>query len=619
MMRFSAVLLLVAQARAFAPPNRAHRALRTPQQKRPTAVAALPAIPGWVPSLPAGTGQVAGDLSLYTIKTLIAWGVPAFVVALVVFPLADAIFGGDENDKRSSFEGGAFGDEFALEDDQPRGGGLPFGPQKPRRAPNRPKAPQYLKVERLNERLESFEFSLEAASLGRYAARKARRTRRLGKAFADELGLAGLSDDTLQTVATAERDYIQKSTDARKNVLLARAQLRGLAAATNATSAENATAALPGDSGIVSKVKKLMPFSKEPKSNREDALNNLADATKESQEAELDYIGIVASHLPDDIARRRLGQLASEGRDGTLEGSLTNALDFLRNSTEAKRAYVLNFDGDTTASQTASLREEVTAILKTANVERGDTVVLKLTTGGGTVTGYGLAAAQLLRLKDAGLHLTVCVEQVAASGGYMMACCGDRIVASPFAVLGSIGVITDIPNAYERLKKEGIEFQTVTAGDFKRTITPTKKVTKEDLEKTTADVKEIFALFKKFVGGQRPKLDIDAVANGATWFGQDALDLHLCDELRTFDDVKLDLCDAGAEVLQVTYSPPPSSPLEALLQPAGSVDVSTLARLAKLALPVLSDLAGVDLKAGQPLALEKDADRYRVQDDRWIS
>ena len=304
-------------------------------------------------------------------------------------------------------------------------------------------------------------------------------------------------------------------------------------------------------------------------------MNALADATKEQQVAELDYLGVVASHLPDDVARRRLGQLASEGRDGTLEGSLSDALSFLRNSTEAKRAYVLQFDGDPAASQTANLREEVTAVLKTADASRGDEVVLKLTTGGGTVTGYGLAAAQLLRLKDAGLKLTVCVEQVAASGGYMMACCGDRIIASPFAVLGSIGVITDIPNAYERLKQEGIEFQTVTAGDFKRTVTPTKKVTKEDLAKTEADIKEIFSLFKTFVKGQRPSLDIEKVATGETWFGQDALDRHLCDELRTFDDVKLDLFEAGAEVLQVSYAPPPNTPLEALLQPAGS---SSLAR-----------------------------------------
>jgi hypothetical protein len=192
MPRLALLAALAQTSSAFAPPT---RPLHVTRPQRQTTVQALPSLPGWVPSLPAGAGQVAGDLSLFTVKTLIAWGVPAFVVALVVFPLADAIFGGDDEDRKSQLEGGAFGDEFALEDEQPQPPGLPFGRKKPRRAPNRPKAPQYLKVERLNERLESFEFSLESASSGRYAARKARRNRRLGKAFGDELGLAGLSDD----------------------------------------------------------------------------------------------------------------------------------------------------------------------------------------------------------------------------------------------------------------------------------------------------------------------------------------------------------------------------------------------------------------------------------------
>ena len=161
---------------------------------------------------------------------------------------------------------------------------------------------------------------------------------------------------------------------------------------------------------------------------------------------------------------------------------------------DRKHVFVLNFFGDVQASQAAGLREEVTAVLRQAKKRRGDEVVLVLNTGGGTVTGYGLAAAQLTRLRDADIKLTVCVEQVAASGGYMMACCADRLVASPFAVLGSIGVISEIPNLYERLKKEGIEFQTVTAGKFKRTLTPTKKIDPKDVEKSKADIEDVLVL-----------------------------------------------------------------------------------------------------------------------------
>merc|ERR1711937_214980 len=181
---------------------------------------------------------------------------------------------------------------------------------------------------------------------------------------------------------------------------------------------------------------------------------------------------------------------------------------------------------------------EVMAVLQTADAEgRGDEV--------------------LLVLKKAGLPLTICVEQVAASGGYLMACVADKIIASPFAVLGSIGVISEIPNVYERLKDEGIKFQTVTAGKFKRTLTPTKKITKEDLAKSEEDIAEIFELFKGWVEQNRPQLDIDEVATGETWFGPAALEKGLCDEIKTVDDVILEHIDDNYNVYKVKYEPPP--------------------------------------------------------------
>lgn len=176
----------------------------------------------------------------------------------------------------------------------------------------------------------------------------------------------------------------------------------------------------------------------------------------------------------------------------------------------------------------------------------------------------GLAAAQLLRLKDAGLHVTVCVEQVAASGGYLMACVADKIVAAPFAVLGSIGVITEIPNVYERLKKEGVEFSTVTAGKYKRTLTPTKKIEEADLTKTKEDIEGVLTLFKRFVAENRPKVNIDEIATGETWIGPDALARDMVDRLATVDDVLLDHVRDGAEVFGVTYKEKPKSPLAAL-------------------------------------------------------
>lgn len=247
---------------------------------------------------------------------------------------------------------------------------------------------------------------------------------------------------------------------------------------------------------------------------------------------------------------------------------------------DSKHVYVLSFPGDVTASQVAGLRQEVTALSRFANASRGDEVVLLLNTGGGTVTGYGLAAAQLMRIKSLGLNLHICVEQVAASGGYMMACCADKITASPFAVIGSIGVISELPNVYERLNREGIEFLTVTAGKYKRTLTPTKKPSDEDFVKTKADIEQVLVLFKDWVKTQRPSLDIDAVATGETWFGPDALERKLVDELITSDDVLLQKFDEGCEIFSVKFEEPKKGGALGSLLPLGSSPADALAAMA---------------------------------------
>eukprot|EP00934_Nitzschia_sp_Nitz4_P005275 Nitzschia sp. Nitz4//scaffold13_size275219//176150//178347//NITZ4_000889-RA/size275219-augustus-gene-0.268-mRNA-1//-1//CDS//3329536059//5265//frame0 len=219
-----------------------------------------------------------------------------------------------------------------------------------------------------------------------------------------------------------------------------------------------------------------------------------------------------------------------------------------------KSAFVLRFDGDMYASQLGALREEVTAIIRGANP--GDEAVVVLSSGGGTVVGYGSAAGQLVRLKEAGLNVTVAVEQVAASGGYLMASVADRIVASPFAVLGSIGVVGEIPNFYDRLQREGVEFHTITAGKYKRTVTPTKKVTPEDLDKTKEEMEEILTQFSGFLKEYRPQLDVDSVSTGETWYGKAALARGLCDDIKTTDDLLMDFVQKGYNVYDVEYKKP---------------------------------------------------------------
>lgn len=198
-----------------------------------------------------------------------------------------------------------------------------------------------------------------------------------------------------------------------------------------------------------------------------------------------------------------------------------------------KRIFVLDFDGDIKASAVKHLREEISTIISTAN--KDDEVVVRLESGGGMVHGYGLAAAQLVRLKEAGLTLTICVDKIAASGGYMMACVADKILAAPFAVVGSIGVVSQMPNFNKWLKKHDIDYEMFTAGEYKRTVTMFGENDDEDRAKYTEELEQTHQLFKHFVTTYRPELDLAKVANGDHWYGEDALKLNLVDELSTSD------------------------------------------------------------------------------------
>ena len=199
-----------------------------------------------------------------------------------------------------------------------------------------------------------------------------------------------------------------------------------------------------------------------------------------------------------------------------------------------QKIYVLDFKGDTAASAVEQLREEITLILATAKAGR-DRVVVRLESPGGMVHGYGLAAAQLVRLRDAGFHLTICVDKVAASGGYMMACIGSEIVSAPFAILGSIGVVAQVPNFHELLEKHDIDVEVFTAGKYKRTVTVLGKNSEADKQKFQQELEETHQLFKDFVTKYRPSLDIEQVATGEHWYGEDAMKRHLVDELQTSD------------------------------------------------------------------------------------
>ena len=215
-----------------------------------------------------------------------------------------------------------------------------------------------------------------------------------------------------------------------------------------------------------------------------------------------------------------------------------------------RTCFVLEFNGSIDAKEVASLREEVTAVLAVAR--EGDEVLLKLESGGGMVHGYGLASSQLDRIKAAGLPLTISVDKVAASGGYMMACIADKIVSAPFAIVGSIGVIAQLPNFNKLLKKYDIEFEQLTAGEYKRTLTMFGENNDKAREKFKQELEETHGLFKDFIRDHRPELDLEKVATGEHWFGTQAHALGLVDEIRTSDDIVVDACKEKT-VLAIHY------------------------------------------------------------------
>ena len=217
---------------------------------------------------------------------------------------------------------------------------------------------------------------------------------------------------------------------------------------------------------------------------------------------------------------------------------------------DKKRVYVMHFDGDIKASPVESLREEVSAVL--TNATNKDEVVLKLESGGGMVHGYGLAASQLQRIREREIPLTVCVDKIAASGGYMMACVANRIVSAPFAIIGSIGVLAQIPNFNRLLKDKNIDYEQFKGGNYKRTVTLFGETTDEDRAKMQSEIDQTHALFKNFVKQQRPDLDIEKVANGDHWLGVEAIDLGLIDKLQTSDDYLMSMADT-ADIFEISY------------------------------------------------------------------
>lgn len=257
----------------------------------------------------------------------------------------------------------------------------------------------------------------------------------------------------------------------------------------------------------------------------------------------------MADTLYDELLSKR--QLKARRKQHKVDDKRRAKEEKLGKAPAGGRLFVLDFNGDVRASAVSHLRDEISAVLQVA--EADDEVLLRLESGGGMVHSYGLAASQLKRLRDNGLRLTVAVDKVAASGGYMMACVADRIVAAPFSIIGSIGVVAQIPNFNQVLKDKHIDYELHTAGDHKRTLTMFGENTDEARAKFREELEATHGLFKDFVGHYRSELDIDAVATGEHWHGSQALERKLVDEIATSDDLLLKATNNQRPVVEIHY------------------------------------------------------------------
>jgi serine protease SohB len=197
-----------------------------------------------------------------------------------------------------------------------------------------------------------------------------------------------------------------------------------------------------------------------------------------------------------------------------------------------------------------SLREEVSAVLEVATT--ADQIIVRLENYGGVVHEHGLAASQLVRIRDRDIPLIVTVDKVAASGGYLMACVASKIVAAPFAILGSIGVIAQLPNFNRLMDSHGIDFEQITAGKYKRNVTIFGKNTDEDRAKLKEELEDVHSLFKGAVSRYRPDLDLDKIATGEHWYGTRAIEMGLVDEIKTSDELLSELAK-DSDLYRVAY------------------------------------------------------------------
>jgi hypothetical protein len=444
-------------------------------QRESTSLKAVPFLDNVLSTASSATsGMTSTPLFAYFLETVISFAVPTFFTILTI-AYAASVFKRDKDDDDSMDEGTAITELYSdlYGDSKKESRGFTFGKPSKKKLNNIGIPTQeYIKITSMNEKLDSYDYSIMKATKSKAFAAAKYRSKSFDRALQSTLsGDLDLPAYAKAQLLEAEKNFLKEGKKLVTIIQLLEGQLakqtidkelKRLGMEKFEMDPEPLDAEIVESNLNVTLGKTEKSDEKKSPFGKSAALKDISKLQRELQQLELEFIKdvVTAVGLERAVGVRNalLGDIATRGTGGLLtqleERPLSALLKGLSSDTGTKSLFVMRFPGDVTASQLDGLREEVTAIVR--NSKAGDEALVILQSGGGTVTGYGLAAGQLVRLKEKGIFLTVAVEQVAASGGYMMTCVADRIVASPFAVLGSIGVISEIPNVYERLKVEGM-------------------------------------------------------------------------------------------------------------------------------------------------------------------
>jgi protease-4 len=223
------------------------------------------------------------------------------------------------------------------------------------------------------------------------------------------------------------------------------------------------------------------------------------------------------------------------------------------------------------ASPDAVGSDEYISILRKLRADDGiKAVILRVNSPGGSSLASEIIWREVELLKKAGKKVVVSMGDVAASGGYYIACNADKIIAQPNTITGSIGVFSVVPDFSTFMQnKLGVTFDRVQTAPYADMPSVTRPMNNSEKQIIQQQVDQIYNDFKQRVAsGRKKSIDyVDSIAQGRVWTGRKALEIGLVDELGSLNDaIQITAKLAGLNEYKVKVYPEPKSFIDYILE-----------------------------------------------------